>query len=529
MPAECHLDDDSALVYYKDTTLEPPSTALWIPEEEHQLQLRYMIIAHAKEGRHASMAATMDILTRIAWWPSMSDDVAQFCRECIHCVKGAGNTVIPRPLGYTLQASRPNQVLHMDYLEGDSTSDGFKYMLVLKDGFTRFTRIFACQTEDAATTAFVIRTWCRAYAAPQWVVSDRGSHFKAEVLKHLAETYGYRHLFTWAACPWANGSVENMNGQITRVLRVMFSQCCATTDDYMWHALLPAVEQRLNDTAGQGQRYTPRECFLNPSTGRRRPIDDDLATAALEAPSDAEIDPDFQPFIEAWEDLHRQQVRVNANLHNKASKRRAKAHHQNTPCFLPGDWVLVARRSHKTGEKLTCKWMGPCKIINPCDNSEHAYTVEDAHTKSQSIVHIRRLRFYCEQHRSTEADMAAIAASTSTLYEVHDLIEFRYGGSPKQARMRVQWKGWETEDDTWTLCSVLAKDVPKLFSDALLKLREEVPQNFLQHAREWLTTQQQKAYLDSLFNPRIRPSVRITAAPSTRITPTSTSLGVATD
>eukprot|EP00918_Siedleckia_nematoides_P082557 GHVU01180926.1.p1 GENE.GHVU01180926.1~~GHVU01180926.1.p1 ORF type:complete len:126 (+),score=0.79 GHVU01180926.1:331-708(+) len=86
-------------------------------------------------------------------------------RECIPCVKGASNIIIPRPLGCTLHASRLNQVLHMDFLEGGHlhrTSENYEYTFVIKDGFSRFTRIYKATVlaRTVAITGIQITTIC---------------------------------------------------------------------------------------------------------------------------------------------------------------------------------------------------------------------------------------------------------------------------------------------------------------------------------------------------------------------------------
>jgi hypothetical protein len=54
--------------------------------------------------------------------------------------------MVPRPFGATLEATAPNMVLHFDLLELPVSYDGYKYVLVLKDGMSGFAELIPCKT-----------------------------------------------------------------------------------------------------------------------------------------------------------------------------------------------------------------------------------------------------------------------------------------------------------------------------------------------------------------------------------------------
>eukprot|EP00918_Siedleckia_nematoides_P092508 GHVU01203143.1.p1 GENE.GHVU01203143.1~~GHVU01203143.1.p1 ORF type:complete len:317 (-),score=38.87 GHVU01203143.1:28-978(-) len=297
-----------------------------------------------------------------------------------------------------------------------------------------------------------------------------------------------------------------MNKQIIRVLRILHSEASTREDEFIWHTMLPLVEKRLNDVPRRHLRFTPREVFTNPSTGGRGPIDDAQAVEVPETEHDTvtEDDDTWAPFIEAWKNLHRLQSEANTQERDKEDRRRAKCLHQHLPCFLKGDWVLMARRSRQRGEKLIAQWWGPYRVLTPCNDSDRAYVVEDTLNHSQHIVHISRLLFYCEASRTTDCDMEALNNTACILYDIDSILAIDIPPNPLEASMLVHWKGFEDEDDSWLFCRQLARDVPEMFVDALVRFATQLPQGFIAEARAWLATRPQKAYLDAVFSPSTR-------------------------
>ncbi|KAE9082318.1 hypothetical protein PF005_g27402 [Phytophthora fragariae] len=81
----------------------------------------------------------------------MAADVSAFVAGCLHCMVTA-NGCVPRPYGETLVATKPNEVLHFDFLTMIEGERGLKYVLVLKDGMSGFVELVACvsATSDQA-------------------------------------------------------------------------------------------------------------------------------------------------------------------------------------------------------------------------------------------------------------------------------------------------------------------------------------------------------------------------------------------
>jgi hypothetical protein len=94
-------------------------------------------------------------------WTMMAKDVKVFVQNCLHCVATIPGDKVPRPLSAQLHATKPNEILHFDFLYIGLSKDGkYQYLLLLKDDLSGYPWLVPCRTADSAATVDTI--WCRA-------------------------------------------------------------------------------------------------------------------------------------------------------------------------------------------------------------------------------------------------------------------------------------------------------------------------------------------------------------------------------
>ncbi|KAE9289660.1 hypothetical protein PF008_g25832 [Phytophthora fragariae] len=121
---------------------------VWIPDAAVEMQQRLCVVAHAGASGHRGARATTQALAMVFFWTTMSTDVSVFVSSCLHCMATAGGR-IPRPFGETLRATKPNEILHFDYLTMVESESGLKYVLVLKDNISGYVGLIACPNPTA--------------------------------------------------------------------------------------------------------------------------------------------------------------------------------------------------------------------------------------------------------------------------------------------------------------------------------------------------------------------------------------------
>ena len=116
---------------------------LWIPGGATQLQARLVVCAHMKEAGHRGAVTTLHRLSEYCCCFCMEEHVAEFVKQCLHCMDSKEGEKVPRPLGETVHGTRPGEVVRFDYLHvgasgplGDDGLDedvGYRYIFVMMD------------------------------------------------------------------------------------------------------------------------------------------------------------------------------------------------------------------------------------------------------------------------------------------------------------------------------------------------------------------------------------------------------------
>ncbi len=90
------------------------------------------------------------------------------------------------------------------------------------------------------------------------VITDRGSHFKKNVIKTVLAKVQIKHHFVTAYCPWANGSVERVNRTIFRYdegirFRFRYPRFFSNSAVYRRLVLVETIRNKLGGLCHLGQ------------------------------------------------------------------------------------------------------------------------------------------------------------------------------------------------------------------------------------------------------------------------------------
>jgi hypothetical protein len=70
------------------------------------------------------------------------------------------------------------------------------------------------------------------FGAVLFWISDRGSHFKNEVVQRVQKELKAKHNFTTANCLWSNGTIESAFKQVIRAFRAVLSELNMYADEW---------------------------------------------------------------------------------------------------------------------------------------------------------------------------------------------------------------------------------------------------------------------------------------------------------
>jgi Integrase zinc binding domain len=191
--------------------------------------------------------ATLGSIKEYVTWTTMAKDVKVFVQNCLHCVAKVPGNKVPRPLGMQLHATKPNEILHFDFLYIGLSRDGnYQYLLLLKGDLSGYLWLVPCRTADVAATVDALMRWFAVFGVVLLWISNRSSHFKNEMIQRVQKELKAKHLFTAENCPWSNGTIESACKQVIRAFRAVLSELKMYADE--WPEVVNMVQSVLNNS-----------------------------------------------------------------------------------------------------------------------------------------------------------------------------------------------------------------------------------------------------------------------------------------
>ncbi|CAG2188879.1 unnamed protein product [Mytilus edulis] len=109
---------------------------------------------------------------------------------------------------------------HMDFLKLSKTNEGYSYVLLLVDSFSKWSEAFPMKTQEASEVAKVLfREIISRYGAMKCLVTDLGRNFVSNLVNALCEMLNITRHHTSSYHPQTNGLVERTNSTLIQAVR----------------------------------------------------------------------------------------------------------------------------------------------------------------------------------------------------------------------------------------------------------------------------------------------------------------------
>lgn len=465
-----YLDPDG-VIYFDD--------AVWVSGNS-DLRTRLLAVAHTGCAGHRMASVSIDMLKEHVYWKDMDAEVLTFARDCLGCLKTKTGAVIPRPFGERLFPTRRNQVISLDYMYIEAASQkgphSFEYVLVMKDEYSGFVELIPAEFANHDVAVEALSFWAARYGIPDVIRTDGGSHFVNKIIAGLCKSLGIHHDITTPYCAFSNGSVERVNRELKRLLKVALLEM--SLPGSYWPYLLPYVMNVLNSTKVRRLGgNAPRQVYMGlPATDPFTFLYHRDFTGLRSIPVDSrQIQEQLYVLRRALQDLHlvldntrtaARQVRNAGYIRNHLlGKRRRKdvdyasgtdaveleyadryseAEARNLEAsFSPGDLVLVALPQDKIKSKLQCVWRGPFRVLSMV--GPRLAQVQHLVTGDVSEHHVVRLKFYADRDLNVEQevlDELTYEAGYDQYFEVERVLSHRFNVESKEYEVLVKWKGF---------------------------------------------------------------------------------------
>jgi hypothetical protein len=291
--------------------------------------------------------------------------------------------------------------------------------------------------------------------------SDGGSHFDNQVVKKLAKVRGWKHTICTPYAKWAHGVAEHNNKEVLKILRPLCRQLDVEVNK--WPTVIKLVQSAMNRQRRQSRGgMSPIELTtgIKPMTAAAMLYQDGVMVEQLDEAATLTLRETVRQMARHMEGLY--------DAANLARRAKSEANRKNTakeaiPNINVGDFVLYAK--HKTDTKLDYTWVGPAvvtEVVSPLILTIRPYTLYD---RQSFDVHISRVRRFAgkdlhvteELRRDIEKDHPDNVVGKVVNHSVENGTLF----------LRVRWKGFTAEMDTWQEGKVMFEDAPGHVADYL--------------------------------------------------------------
>lgn len=332
------------LLYYKYSPVGEQSRLLCFIPRGHRLSL--LRVFH-DEHNHIGYDKTLDLVLKHFWFPGLRQFVKKYIEHCLICIS---KKRVPRSQQQNITSwekpDQPFSVLHSDVLGPLPESNGFKFVLLIVDAFTKYTLLYPIYRQDVEELLRVFTNAVSLFGAPKLIVTDRGRMYQsARFLDFVKEIGSEIHLIT-AEMHQSNGQVERYARTVLNLLRIETNHKGAAWSETLW---------RLQLTINVTKQKTTQASPLNLLVGA------DAATPVIRSLVRDITFEGEQPNREAQRELRR--ARASDLLRQNQSRQDQYVNRNRCPprVFNVNDLVFVIKFSQATG-KMDHGMRGPYRV-----------------------------------------------------------------------------------------------------------------------------------------------------------------------
>ena len=357
-------EKDDLLYRYVEDTKEGKKRQMLMPHGMQQMMLEAI---HDAAG-HQAKERTYSLLSSRAYWPGMRAAVDKHVNSCERCMIAKAPQPKVRPPITSIIATRPLELLFLDFSLLEKSSDGKENVLVMTDAYTKFAQAVPTKDQKASTVAKVlVKEWFQKYGVVQRLHSDQGRNFESEVVKELCKIYGIKKSRTTSYYPPGNAQCERYN-------RTMHSLLVTLPEDKKkkWPEFLPELVFMYNATPHSSTGLSPY--YLLFGRDPQLPVDVVLGGKGVTEENERPVD--------QWLEEHQQNLAeasdlAGYNLHKEALSRQKTYNRKAKEAPLPLGARVLVRNRVPGRNKIQDHWQStPYKVVAKL--KDNVYTVQSA-------------------------------------------------------------------------------------------------------------------------------------------------------
>ena len=347
---------------------------------------------------------------------------------------------------FTLASYSPWDKINIDAMGPfPPTAEGYKYIVVIVDCFTRFVELFPAMTVSAEDACKCILSVVGRYGIPNTILTDGGSQFKNEVIVEVVSALDLRHKITTLYSKEENAMVERANKEVLRHLKA-FVYDTRIRDE--WIDFLPLIQRIMNSTVHGSIGVAPAQLLLGDALHLDKGVF--LPSDKLEntTPTALTVQSWMQKMLRRQKDLLDIAVKHQEELDLSNIARRDSETYTEFPI---NSYVLAAYPMTRMGQlppdKLMTPYRGPLRVVSVEGNT---YTLQNLVSMKHEKVHVSLLKKF--EYDARFDDPVEVARHDASEFLIEKIIS--HSGDFKDRvnnplLFRVRWAGYGPEDDTY--------------------------------------------------------------------------------
>ena len=202
-------------------------------------------------GVHFGTDKMFDKIKSRYYWPQMYEHIRNYVKTCDSCQKREKYRQ-HGPL-HPIEVGAPFDKIGLDFVGPlPSTTRGNKYIIVAMDYMTKYPEAKAVPNATAQQTAdFIYEDIICRHGCPNFILSDRGTHFNNLLIEGLMQKFQIKHLLTTPYHPQTNGLVERFNRTLCESLAKL------ANGNTEWDRLIPSILFSYRSSKHATTKFTP--------------------------------------------------------------------------------------------------------------------------------------------------------------------------------------------------------------------------------------------------------------------------------
>ncbi|GKT36104.1 hypothetical protein ADUPG1_009131 [Aduncisulcus paluster] len=279
----------------------------------------------------------------------------------------------------------------------DMDDEGYKYLLVIVDDFTRFIIITPLRTGSADETIPELRHYFTIFGNPLILRSDGGGQFIAARTEEMLKERKITHKITIADNHEQNGRVERFNREIRKLQRI-------------WNM---SKEKNLREFSD----------YAMETLNRRYSSQFDAQPFYAMFLREAEVlGEDKNPLVEEIVEKEIEKTIIDEKISSHDDKKEFTA--KEPEKFEKDEKILLRRK--REGKKEQGKLLGPYLVVERI--TDHLYRVKPIKGGDSEDVPVRRMVKYISDPVVSVEEEILINGKDETEYVVEKIIKHRFGG-----------------------------------------------------------------------------------------------------